>query len=280
MEAKHNNPQNHAEHVDEESQKAETHHSGYHMDVFDCIRTRRSIRKYKDRQVPWDNIVEILQAAKFAPFAGNILNCKFIVIKSEEKRKAIAETCAQQYWMQDAPIHIVVVGESEKSERYYGARGGRLYTVQGAAAAMQNMLLTAHSLGVGGCSVSAFDEEETRRLCNLPEHVNVQGILTIGYADEVPEMPPKYRIEHIMFFEKWWGRIEGPKTGIGMWSPVIKKGVVSTKKMIKKAGSRIADKFRKGEKKKKTKEQLQEEAEKREDEIYLELYGEDERKGD
>ncbi|HLC61582.1 MAG TPA: nitroreductase family protein [Candidatus Nanoarchaeia archaeon] len=278
MEAKHNNHQDHAAH--EESSEAESHHSGNHMDVFDCIRTRRSVRKYKDKQVPWDNIVEILQAAKFAPFAGNVFNCKFVVIKNEDKRKAIAETCAQQYWMQDAPIHIVVVGEPEKSERYYGARGGRLYTVQGAAAAMQNMLLTAHSLGLGACWVGAFDEEEIRRLCNLPEHVNVQGILTIGYADEVPEMPPKYRIEHTMFFEKWWGRQEPPKYGLGMWSPVIKKGVVETKKMIKKAGSKIAGKFRKGEKKKKTKEQLEAEAEKREDDIYQEMYGEDERKGD
>src|SRR3989344_9669689 len=83
------------------------------------------------------------------------------------------------------------------------------------AAAAENMLLTAHSLGLGSCWVGAFDEEEIRRICNLPEHVNVQGIITIGYADENPQAPPKYRIEHVMFFEKWWGRIEGPKTGLG-----------------------------------------------------------------
>ena len=278
MEAKRSG--NHAGNVYEEGSKTESNHEGFHMDIFDCIRTRRSIRKYKDKQVPWDNIVEILQAGKFAPFAGNVFNCKFVVIKNEDKRKAIAEACAQQYWMQDAPIQIVVVGEPEKSERYYGARGGRLYTVQGCAAAIQNMLLTAHSLGLGSCWVGAFDEEEIRRLCNLPEHVNVQGIVTIGYADEAPEMPPKYRIEHTMFFEKWWGRIEHPKSGLGNWAPVIKKGVNETKKMISKAGSKIADKFRKGGKKKKTEEEMEEEAEKREDKIYEEMYGEDERKGD
>ena len=51
------------------------------MNVFECIRTRRSIRKYKDKPVPWDSIVEILQAGKYAPFAGNILNVKLIVVK-------------------------------------------------------------------------------------------------------------------------------------------------------------------------------------------------------
>ncbi|MAG91378.1 hypothetical protein CMO83_01755 [Candidatus Woesearchaeota archaeon] len=218
------------------------------MDVFDCIRTRRSIRKYKDKPVPWDNIVEIMQAGKYAPFAGNIMNCKFIVVKDEAKRRSIAECCAQQYWMQDAPVHIVVVGEPQKADRYYGTRGVRLYTIQGIAAAVENMLLTAHSLGLGACWVGAFDEDEIRRNCNLPEDVNVQAIVTIGYADEYPEMPPKLRIEHAMYFEKWWGRIEGPKTGLGMWSPVIKKQVTETHKNIKKAIGRVKKKLKKKKK--------------------------------
>ena len=219
-------------------------HSKHEMNIFDCIRTRRSIRKYKDKQVPWDNIVEVLQAGKYAPFAGNIFNVKFIVIKSEGKRQAIAEACLQQYWMQDAPIQIVVVGEPEKAERFYGIRGARLYTIQGAAAAIENMLLTAHSLGLGACWVGAFDEEEIRRICNMPEHLNVQAVITIGYADETPLPPPKYRIEHIMFFEKWWGRIESPKNYLGMWSPAIKKGVTETHKIIKKHSKRLVEKVK------------------------------------
>src|SRR3989338_1518244 len=163
------------------------------MNVFECIRTRRSIRKYNDKDVPWDNIVEIMQAGKYAPFAGNIFNCKFIVVKNEDKRRAIAEASVQQYWMADAPVHIVVVGEPEKAERYYGIRGARLYTIQGCAA-------------------------------------------------EIPEPPPKYRIEHAMFFEKWWGRIEGPKTGLGMWSPYIKSAVTRTHAHIKKHGKKLAEK--------------------------------------
>ena len=232
-----------AKHEQEEEHKA--HHR--YMDAFDCIRTRRAIRKYKDRQVPWDNIVEIMQSAKYAPFAGNVMNLKLVVIKNEAKRKEIAEASSQQYWMQDAPIHIVVVAEPEKIERYYGTRGVRLYSIQGIAAAIENMLLTAHSLGLGACWVGAFDEEEIRRLCNLPEHVDVHAIITIGYADEAPEIPPKYRIEHYMFFEKWWGRIEPSKTGLGMWSPYVQRGFSETGKMIKKAVGKVKGKLKKKE---------------------------------
>ena len=214
------------------------------MDVFECIRPRRSIRKYKDKQVPWDNIVTVMQAGKYAPSAGNLQNWKFIVVKSDEKRKAIAKACLDQEWMENAPIHIVMVGEPEKAERYYGTRGRRLYTIQGVAASIQNMLLTAHSLGLGSCWVGAFDEDEIRRILNLPEVVDAHAVIVIGYADEKPEMPPKYRIEHMVFFEKWWGRVEPPKTFIGWWSLYNKRIVDESKKLAKKTGKRIREKVK------------------------------------
>lgn len=220
------------------------------MEVFECIRTRRSIRKYKDKQVPWDNIVTIMQAGKYAPSAGNLQNWKFIVVKDDDKRKAIAEASLQQWWMEQAPIHIIVCGEPEKAERFYGARGRRLYMIQGIAAAIENMLLTAHSLGLGACWVGAFDEDEIRRLLSLPEQADVHAIITIGYADEKPEMPTKFRIEHMMFFEKWWGRLEPPKTHIGWWSLYNERMVKEGKKLIKKTGKKVKEKVKEKLKKK------------------------------
>jgi len=103
------------------------------------------------------------------------------------------------------------------------------------------MLLTAHSLGLGTCWVGAFDEDEIFSILNLAEEKSVQGVITIGYADEKPEMPPKYRIEHMMFFEKWWGRIESPKTHLGLWSATNKKIVDESKKLIKKTHNKIKE---------------------------------------
>jgi nitroreductase len=214
------------------------------MDVFECIKTRRSVRKYKDKQVPWDNIVTIMEAGKYAPSAGNLQNWKFIVIKDDDKRKAIAEASLQQWWMEEAPIHIAVIGEPEKAERFYGARGRRLYNIQGIAAAVENMLLTAHSLGLGACWVGAFDEDEMRRLLSLPEQVDVHVIITIGYANEKPETPPKFRLEHMMYFEKYWGRLEPPKTHIGWWSLYNKRIVKEGQKLINKTGKKVKEKVK------------------------------------
>ncbi|MBU90781.1 hypothetical protein CMO94_04515 [Candidatus Woesearchaeota archaeon] len=215
------------------------------MEVFDAIRSRRSIRKYKDKQVAWDNIVTIMQAGKYAPSAGNLQNWKFIVVKNDETRKAIAKACLQQEWMEVAPVFIVVVAEPEKAERYYGSRGARLYTIQGCSAAIENMLLTAHSLGLGTCWIGAFDEDEIWRVLGLPEEKSVQAVITIGYADENPEPPPKYRIEHMMFFEKWWGRLEFPKTHLGWWSAGNKRIVDEGKKLAKKVHKKVKEHVKK-----------------------------------
>jgi len=215
------------------------------MDVLEAIRTRRSIRKYKDKQVPWDNIVTILQAGKYAPSAGNLQNWKFIHIKSDAKRKSIAKACMDQEWMEMAPIYIVVVAEPNKADRYYGTRGARLYTIQGCAAAIENMLLTAHSLGLGSCWIGAFDEDELFRILNLPEEITVQGIITIGYADESPDPPPKHRIEHIVFAEKWWGRVEAPRTHLGWLSVYNARVVDEGKKLAIKTGKKIKEHVRK-----------------------------------
>lgn len=215
------------------------------MEVFESIISRRSIRKYKDKQVPFDNISTILQAGKYAPSAGNLQAWKFIVVKDDNRRKALAEACLQQYWMEQAPVYIAIIGEPEKMDRFYGARGRRLYTIQSCAAVVQNMLLTAHSLGLGACWVGAFDEDEVRRIMSLPEQVECHAIITIGYADEKPEMPTKYRMEHLMFFEKWWGRIEAPKTHIGWTSLYNERILKEGKKLIDKTSSKIKDKVKK-----------------------------------
>jgi len=219
------------------------------MDVFDAIRSRRSIRKYKDKPIAWDLMVQILQAGKYAPCAGNYMNWKFIVVKTDPKRKVIAKACNQE-WMEQAPVFVVVVAEPMKAERFYGTRGSRLYTVQGCAASIQNMMLMATNIGLGSCWVGAFNEDDIWRILGLPEETSVQGVVTFGYADEQPEMPPKHRIEHVMFFEKWWGRLEQPKTHLGYWSLWNMKMVDAGKKALGKLKDKAEKKIEEKRKKK------------------------------
>ena len=70
--------------------------------VIHLIKNRRSIRKYKGKEIPWGLILQILEAGRYAPSAGNIQNWKFIVVRNQGVRESIAKCCHGQEWMQDA----------------------------------------------------------------------------------------------------------------------------------------------------------------------------------
>ena len=189
--------------------------------VFQAIFSRRSIRKYLDVPVEWDKISDIVRAGMMAPNAGNLQIWRFVVVTRQEKRRAIAEACLQQYWMEQAPVHIVIFAKLEKMSQYYGIRGVRLYSIQDCAMASLNMMLAAHELGLGTCFVSAFEEEAMTRIFKLPDNVRPQGVITLGYSDEKPDIPSKFRVETLIGRENYGmamnegsGRIPDPAAAV------------------------------------------------------------------
>ncbi len=171
--------------------------------VFQAIFSRRSIRKYLDVPVEWDKIGDVVRAGMMAPNSGNLQIWRFVVVRNQEKRKAVAEACLQQYWMEHAPVNIVIFAKLEKMSQYYGIRGVRLYSIQDCAMAAMNMMLAAHELGLGTCFVSAFEEEAMTRIFKLPDDVRPQGVITLGYPDEKPDVPSKYRVETLTGIENY-----------------------------------------------------------------------------
>lgn len=176
------------------------------MDVFEAFRNRRSIRKYLDLPVEWDKVGSILEAGRLAPSSGNLQTWKFIVVRDLNKRRQLAEASAQQYWMEQAPVHIVIVGVHDKHLRFFGQRGKDLYVIQDCSMAVMQMMLAAHALGLGSCFVSAINEERVGELVLIRGNARPMGILTIGYPAEQPKMPLRYRLENISYLEVDAGR--------------------------------------------------------------------------
>ncbi|MBN2368745.1 nitroreductase family protein, partial [Candidatus Woesearchaeota archaeon] len=177
------------------------------MNVFETIATRRSIRRFTSQDIPMEILGVVLDAGRYAPSAGNVQNWRFILVKNPDNKLKVAEAAMQQMWIAEAPVIIVVVAEIEKIKQFYGIRGERLYAIQNCAAAIQNMLLTAHALGLSSTWVGAFDETMLRRTLGIPEDVRPQAILPIGYPDEVVPAPTHYTLENVCFFEGYGSRI-------------------------------------------------------------------------
>lgn len=177
------------------------------MELLDAIRTLKSVRRYLDVPIEMGKLAVVLEAGRLSISTGNLQNWRFIIVREADKRKALAEACLQQYWMERAPVHLVIVSDTKRITDFYGVRGERLYGVQNCAIALGNMMLAANSIGLGCCWVGAFDENVVSRVLGIPESSRPQAILTIGYPDEIPKEQIRYRIENIAYVERYGNRI-------------------------------------------------------------------------
>ncbi len=202
------------------------------MDTLECIETRRSIRKYLDLPVEFEKLGNVLNAGRLAPSAGNLQDWKFVLVTEHDLRRQLANASSQQYWMEQAPVHIVVCSQPSKTERSYGLRGQELYSVQNAAAASQNMLLAAHDQGLGACWVGAFDEAMVRSALQMSEGARPLAIITLGYADEDPQPPTKFSVDNVTYIERWGNRIKDFAAFVGYYSQHVAKAAIAGKEAL------------------------------------------------
>ncbi|MBG0790175.1 MAG: nitroreductase family protein [Desulfovibrionaceae bacterium] len=166
------------------------------MEVMEALRTRRSIRQFENRPVPDEMVREILEAAMMAPSAINAQPWQFVVVTDRAALDAVADVHAYVKMALQAPLGILVCGDLSK-ERYPG------YWVQDCSAAMENLLLAAHGLGLGAVWTGIHPMEERvaayRALFNLPAHVIPLGFAPIGWPAKVPESESRFNPDRVHY---------------------------------------------------------------------------------
>ena len=171
------------------------------MELNKCIKERRSIRRFTNKNISWENLAKILDAGRYAPSSGNIQNWVFIVIKDSKQKEKIADACKQEF-IKDANYLVVVCSREDRIIKLYGKRGEK-YSIQNCALAIQNMFLEAYSLGIGSCWIGAFDEDKIRKILWLEENVTPQSIIALGYSDEEERAAKRNSLDNFVFFEKY-----------------------------------------------------------------------------
>lgn len=169
------------------------------MDAKEAILGRRSIRKFKSDKVDKALINELLEAGFAAPSACNKRPLDFFVVTNEDKLEKMQS--AGRFTTVTAPLVIVVCADMSRTlPRSYAD-----YWLHDAAAATENILIRATSLGLGSlwCGVYLQKQpmEAIKELLSLPENIVPFSMIKIGYADET--IPPHNGIdfEHTRFFE-------------------------------------------------------------------------------
>ena len=172
--------------------------------VFEVIKERRSIRSYKDRDVSKEKLTKILEAGQWAPTPSNIQSWRFIVVQ-EAKRLETLKVLSPGF-PKEAHTAIAICSD----QRDVPDIGGQLRLTdiaEEAAVAMQNMLLMAHSLGLGSCPVGSFSEAGIRELLELPDHIYPVFLVALGYPDKYPMPPQRKEFSQIVSWEIYKERV-------------------------------------------------------------------------
>jgi nitroreductase len=182
------------------------------MDVFDAIKGRRSIRSYQDKPVDQEKIGLLLEALRWAPSAGNRQPWEVIVVDDPEKIESLANAALEQMWMKTAPVILAVCINEKIAKGTYGERSEQ-YALQTIGMATENMMLAAHSIGLGTCCVTAFEDDKVRDIMDCMEFIKPVALVTVGYPKEEPPVPYREEIAEFTHYnsyqEKYMPRLPG-----------------------------------------------------------------------
>jgi nitroreductase len=171
------------------------------LDVFEAIETRRSIRTFTNEKVSDEEVQKLIDAARWAPSAGNIQPWEFVIVRDSNTKHKLSVAALNQTFINEAPVVIVVCADEPRSSWSYGSRGASLYCLQDTAAAIQNMLLAACALGLGTCWIGAFHENEVTKVVNAPIGVRPIAIIPVGHTAEKPRARQKRPLKKIVHHE-------------------------------------------------------------------------------
>lgn len=169
------------------------------MDLDKAIQSRTSIRKFSSKKPDWRDIIECIDAARYAPMAGGSYSLKFILVDNPETIKKIAEA-SQQDFIAHAHYVVVVCSNPSKTINAYGKQG-EVYVRQQAGAAIQNFLLKIEEAGLSTCWVGYFVENQIKRILKIPEETNIEAIFPIGFEYEKKRTKKaKIELDNILYF--------------------------------------------------------------------------------
>ena len=176
------------------------------------ILARRSVRFFKENDfIAKKDIMTILEAARWAPSAKNLQPLEYIICDDQKIKEKLAIYC-QQIQPKVVPVCIVVIGDLEVSgmvgqisthSTTTKERALRMFIYMDAAAAIENILLTATSLGMDSLWISSFQDEKIAELFNLSNRFEPLAVICLGHRTEPPFNPPKRDLRERIYFNKF-----------------------------------------------------------------------------
>ncbi|MFW9845215.1 MAG: nitroreductase family protein [Candidatus Thorarchaeota archaeon] len=173
---------------------------------FRVIEERRSIRKYKEFEIPDDDIARMIRAAQVAPSTNNSQPWRFVVVRTQGMKEILAEAAGGQKFIARANAVVAVLGMREAS---CCPNNPAKWHAMDTMIAAEHLILAATALGYGSCWVAMFQSapnevtEIVKDTLGIPEGGDIIALVTLGLADEAPKQRPRIEIGDIVYSEKY-----------------------------------------------------------------------------
>ncbi len=162
------------------------------METMTAIKNRRSVRKYKAKEIPQDDLLHVLEAARLAPSGANRQPYHLIVVTDPEKRRGLVPICKNQHFVGEASVFIVGVDDPlQKWNRV------------DLSIALDQISLAALEMGLGTCWVGAFDQEKMAEYLGVPKDKVITVCMALGYPDETPEARSRKPLTEIAYWNSY-----------------------------------------------------------------------------
>jgi nitroreductase len=159
------------------------------MDVWQAIKSRRSVRRFSRQPISKQILLELIEAARCAPSAANRQPLEFVIVNSDDLKVKVFAQLAWAAYVQprrDPPAgkrpvaYIVVLVHSDKAMAKWSKAD--------AAAAIENILLAAQGKGIGSCWLGSIKKDKLREILEIPDKYDIDSVIALGYPDEQPVM--------------------------------------------------------------------------------------------
>ena len=162
------------------------------MNVYEATIKRRSIRRFKDKPVPYEVLEKCVDAGRLAPCGHNHQVCEYIIINDAEVLPGIFENIGGSMKLppekggprpENTPKAYVIILINKSWEGDANRRRISLYDVGLAA---ENIILVAYEQGIGACPILMFNENNLKPVLNIPDEYDMALVIAMGYPDESP----------------------------------------------------------------------------------------------
>ncbi len=180
------------------------------MDVFECIKERRSIREFKEEKIEHIVFEKIIDTARYSPSWKNTQIARYIIIENKDIMNDIADNCVCDFKFNSntikkaaALVLVTIINGRSGFERYgsYSTSKGDGWEMFDAGIATQTLCLAAHAEGLGSVILGIFDEEKISKLINIPDGQQLAALVAMGYPNETPVAPKRKEVGELISYK-------------------------------------------------------------------------------